>query len=105
MRMCTVAITPPFDAHAHRCNESGCCCFNGRETVSLFAIYTSSKGVSMETVESPLDPPLHLIVQIHENGRPSSITVCNFCDIPFVVSSMHCQLVYCLQCIIMSALL
>ena len=29
MRMCTVATTPPFDAHAHRCNESGCCCFNG----------------------------------------------------------------------------
>ena len=27
--MCTVATTPPFDAHAHRCNESGCCCFNG----------------------------------------------------------------------------
>ena len=25
MRMCTVATTPPFDAHAHRCNESGCC--------------------------------------------------------------------------------
>ena len=29
MRMCTAATTPPFDAHAHRCNESGCCCFNG----------------------------------------------------------------------------
>ena len=28
MRMCTVATTPPFYAHAHRCNESGCCCFN-----------------------------------------------------------------------------
>ena len=40
-------------AHAHRCNESGCCCFNG-----LFANYTSSKGVSIETVETPLDPPL-----------------------------------------------
>ena len=26
---CAVATTPPFDAHAHRCNESGCCCFNG----------------------------------------------------------------------------
>ena len=26
MRMCTVAITPPFDAH--RCNESGHCSFN-----------------------------------------------------------------------------
>ena len=23
MHMCTVAATPPFDAHAHRCNESG----------------------------------------------------------------------------------
>ena len=23
MRMCIVAITPPFDAHAHRYNESG----------------------------------------------------------------------------------
>ena len=22
--MCRVATTPPFDAHAHRCNESGC---------------------------------------------------------------------------------
>ena len=31
---------------------------NYRETVSLFANYTSSKGVSMETVETPLDPPL-----------------------------------------------
>ena len=31
---------------------------NCRETVSLFAIYTGSKGVSMETVETPLDLPL-----------------------------------------------
>ena len=31
---------------------------NCRETVSPFANYTSSKGVSMETVETPLDPPL-----------------------------------------------
>ena len=31
---------------------------NCRETVSLFANYTSSKGASMETVETPLDPPL-----------------------------------------------
>ena len=37
--------------------ESGCC---GRETVSFFANYASSKGVSMETVETPLDPPLDL---------------------------------------------
>ena len=25
MRMSTVATTPPYDVHAHRCNESGCC--------------------------------------------------------------------------------
>ena len=31
---------------------------NCRETVSPFTSYTSSKGVSMETVETPLDPPL-----------------------------------------------
>ena len=31
---------------------------NCRETVSLFANYTSSKGVSIETVVSPLDPSL-----------------------------------------------
>ena len=31
---------------------------NCRETVSHFANYTSSKGVSMETVETSLDPPL-----------------------------------------------
>ena len=31
---------------------------NCRETVSLFANYTSSNEVSMETVETPLDPPL-----------------------------------------------
>ena len=31
---------------------------NCRETVSPFAYYTSSKGVSMETVETPLDRPL-----------------------------------------------
>ena len=65
MRMCTVATTPPFDAHAHRYNESGCCFLsNCREIVSIFANYTSSKGVSMGTVETPLDPPLqcrHLV--------------------------------------------
>ena len=75
--LCTVATTPLFDAHAHRCNESSCCCFNSlelpdpvwprettvltasncRETVNLFA---GSKGVSMETVETPLDPPLSM---------------------------------------------
>ena len=58
MRMCRVATTPPFDAHAQRCNESGCCCSNCKETVSIFANHASSKGVSMETVETPLDPPL-----------------------------------------------
>ena len=62
MCMCTVTTTPPFDAHVNRCNENGCCCFNltasnCRETVSLFANYTSSKGVSIEIVETPLVPP------------------------------------------------
>ena len=33
---------------------------NCRETVSLFANYAGSKGVSMETTETPLDPPLFL---------------------------------------------
>ena len=33
---------------------------NCRETLSIFTNYTSSKGVSMETVETPLDPPLGL---------------------------------------------
>ena len=51
-----LATTPPFDAHAHRCNDC-------RETVAgLFANYTNSKGVSMETVETPLDPPLLIVV-------------------------------------------
>ena len=57
MRMGTLATMPPFD----RCNESGCCCFNCRETVSLFANYTSSKGVSMETMETSLDPSLRCL--------------------------------------------
>ena len=63
MCMCTVATTPPIDAHAHRCNESGAAVLtasNCRETVSLFANYAGSKGVSMETAETPLDPPLFL---------------------------------------------
>ena len=55
MRMCTVATTPPFNAHAHRCNAAVLAASNCRETV---ANYTSSKGVSMETVETPLYPPL-----------------------------------------------
>ena len=65
MCMCTVETTPPFDAHAHRCNETVSTASNCRETVSLFANYTSSKGVSMETVETPLDPPvLAMIIYI-----------------------------------------
>ena len=39
MRMRTVATTPPFDAHAHRCNESGCCGFNSRETKSFCQLH------------------------------------------------------------------
>ena len=58
MRMCTVATTP-FLMHmridATKVAAAVLTAFNCRETVSLFANYTSSKGVSMET---PLDPPL-----------------------------------------------
>ena len=51
MCMYTVATTPPFDAHAHRCNESGCCCVLTASNCSLLANYTSSsKGISMETL-------------------------------------------------------
>ena len=39
---------------------------NCRE-VSLFANYTSSKGVSMETVETPLDQPLLLKVEMERD--------------------------------------
>ena len=49
---------PPFDAHAHKVAAAVLTASNCRETVSLFANYTSSKGVSMETVETPLDSPL-----------------------------------------------
>ena len=62
MHMCTVATTPPFDAHAHRCNESVCCCF---KTISLFANYTSSKGCQW----NPLDPPLQSRSYIQGGGR------------------------------------
>ena len=41
---------------------------NCRETVNLFANYTSSKGVSMETVETPLEPPL----RVNKGGRVSN---------------------------------
>ena len=70
MRMCRVATTPPFDAHAQRCNESVLTPSNCRETVSIFASYASSKGVSMETMETPLDPPL--IQGAIPLARPSS---------------------------------
>ena len=52
MRMCTVAAMPPFDAMKVAALTASNC----RETVSLFANYTSS----METVETPLDLPLAL---------------------------------------------
>ena len=49
---------PPFDAHAHlldamKVAAAVLTASNYRETVSLFANYTSSNGVSMETVETP----------------------------------------------------
>ena len=82
MRMRTVAITPTFDAHAHRCIESGCCCFNGlylQRNCKSFAKYTSQKEVSMDT---PLDTPLlfiltghlhaHLVHSPAGNGRQQS---------------------------------
>ena len=46
MRMCTVATTPPFDAHAHRCNESGCCCFNGLCCIFLPTRHTHAQDAS-----------------------------------------------------------
>ena len=42
MRMCRVATTPPFGAHAHSCNDSAAAVLtasNCRETGSLFANY------------------------------------------------------------------
>ena len=60
MCMCTVATTPLLmDMHidAMKVAAAVSTAFNCRETVSLFANY-SSKGISMETVETPLDPPL-----------------------------------------------
>ena len=58
MRMCTVVTTHPFDMHtdAMKMAAAVLTASNCRETVSLFANYTSSKGVSIETVETPLDP-------------------------------------------------
>ena len=52
MRTCTRPLL--MHMHAHRCNEAVLTASNCRETVSLFANYTSSKGVSMETVETPV---------------------------------------------------
>ena len=43
MRMCTVATTPPFDADAMKVVAAVLTASNCRETVSLFANYTSSK--------------------------------------------------------------
>ena len=45
---------PPFDAHVHKVAAAVLTASNCR----VFANYTSSKGVSMETVETPLDSPL-----------------------------------------------
>ena len=42
---------------------------NGRETVSLFANYTSSKGGSIETVETPVDLPLKGEGKLGGGGR------------------------------------
>ena len=47
----------PFDADAMKVAAAVLTASNCRETVSLFANYTSSKEVLMETVETPLDPP------------------------------------------------
>ena len=64
MRMCTARplLMHMRIAHAHidakKVAAAVLMASNCRETVSLFANYTSSKGVSMETVETPLDPPL-----------------------------------------------
>ena len=44
---------------------------NCRETVSLFANYASSKGVSMETVETPLDPPLSIVLM--QRGKKEAL--------------------------------
>ena len=64
MRMCTVATA------ASNCSE----------TVSLLlTILRSSKGVSMETVETPLDPPLEVAANyqkwacIHQISHNSTI--------------------------------
>ena len=64
--MCTVPTMPPFDElYAMKVAAAVLTASNCSETVSLFANYTSSKGVSMETVETPLDPPLHTSHTVH----------------------------------------
>ena len=50
-------VAGPFSFLATVLTASNC-----RETVSLFANYTSSNGVSIETVETPPDPPLKIII-------------------------------------------
>ena len=59
MHMYTVATTPPFDVHAHRVLTASNC-----RTVSLLLTTLVQKGVSMETVETPLDLPLLLVLQL-----------------------------------------
>ena len=59
---------------------------NCRETVSLFANYTSSKGVSMETMETPLVLPL----EAHSGSRNSVQT-----------ALLHQQLVAHATCVVM----
>ena len=59
---------------------------NCRETVSLFANYTSSKGVSMETMETPLVLPL----EAHSGSRNSVQT-----------ALLHQQLVANATCVVM----
>ena len=72
MRMCTVATTPPFDMRidAMKVTAAVLTASNCRETVSLFANYT---GVSMETVETPLDPPLYKVCKWLKLSIPCSI--------------------------------
>ena len=60
MRMCTVATAPPFDVDAMKVAAAVVLASNCRETVSLFANYTGSKGVSMETVDPSLIPSCFL---------------------------------------------
>ena len=59
MRMCTVTTTMHMCIDAiMKVSAAVLTASNCRKTVSLLAKYTSSKGDSMETVETLLDPPL-----------------------------------------------